>query len=25
MRSVVVKEPGQLNIESRPVPVPGAH
>ncbi|MEX7670894.1 hypothetical protein, partial [Klebsiella pneumoniae] len=22
MRSVVVKEPGQLNIESRPVPVP---
>ncbi|WP_237578190.1 hypothetical protein, partial [Klebsiella pneumoniae] len=23
MRSVVVKEPGQLNIESRPVPVPG--
>ena len=25
MRSVVVKEPGQLNIESRSVPVPGAH
>lgn len=25
MRSVVVKEPCQLNIESRPVPVPGAH
>ena len=25
MRSVVVKEPGQLNIESRPVPAPGAH
>ncbi|MDK6849925.1 Zn-dependent oxidoreductase, partial [Klebsiella quasipneumoniae] len=25
MRSVVVKEPGQLNIETRPVPAPGAH
>lgn len=25
MRSVIVKEPGQLNIASRPVPVPGSH